>query len=115
MGCTQQSPLYCSSLHAYIRREVSLHDWYTEGVKRGFIDLVDSTESEVFSRLAQRLECLLNKIKGTASKVGSTQMLEILERLQYKVLRGLELPCCLVVADVDGEVAAYWCDDFLVQ
>lgn len=84
---------------------------YAEGVKLGLTDLLDNEDSDVLPRLARRLKHLMNEISGTASKVGSAEMMNIQERLQFTTLRSLEMPCCLIVADFDGEVAVYRCDE----
>lgn len=88
-------------------------DWYAEGVTLGLTELLIREDNDLLPRLARRLKDLLNEISGTASQVGSTQMLSILERLQFTAVRALELPCCLVVAEFDGDVAAHRCADQL--
>ncbi len=83
------------------------HEWRAEGILLALNELLNN--KDLLPRLARRLKDIMNDISGTASRVGSTEIKTILERLQFTVLRSLELPCCLAVADFDGKVAAYWC------
>ena len=70
----------------------------------GLTELLESDDSDVLPRLprlVKRFRAIMNDISGTALKVGSSQMMDILDRLQFTTKRALDLPCCLNVADSD--------------
>ena len=80
----------------------------------GLTELLENDDSDVLPRLVNRFKAMMSDISGSASKVGSTQMMAILDRLQFTIHRALDLPCCLKITDSDyyeGEVAAYRCDE----
>lgn len=66
---------------------------------------------DIGSRLARRLQNELQEILLTASRVGSTDMLNIAKRLQFTVLRAFTLPCCLEIGDFHDNVAPFRCEN----